>query len=57
MSRLVIEDQALVLRLATSHAALYCGPVEKDMKLLSAQLGLIPRVDIVADEALRMAKD
>ena len=53
MSRLVVEEDTLVLRLATSHAALYCGPVEKDMKLLSARLGLAARVHIVADDALR----
>ena len=54
MSRLVVEEDTLVLRLANSHAALYCGPVEKDMKLLSARLGLAARVDIVADDALRI---
>ncbi|MEM7690311.1 MAG: Ppx/GppA family phosphatase [Pseudomonadota bacterium] len=53
MSRLVLEDDALVLRLATSHAALATGPVDKDMKLLSGRLGLIPRVDIVEDADLR----
>ncbi|MDJ0978612.1 MAG: Ppx/GppA family phosphatase [Erythrobacter sp.] len=53
MSRLVLEEDALVLRLAQSHAALASGPVEKDMKLLAGRLNLIPRVDIVADDALR----
>lgn len=57
MSRLVVEGEALVLRLAISHAALYCGPVEKDMKLLAGRLGLTPRIDIVADEALRSPED
>ncbi|MEM6857408.1 MAG: Ppx/GppA family phosphatase [Pseudomonadota bacterium] len=57
MSRLFIEGGALVLRLATSHAALATGPVEKDMKLLSACLGLEPRVDVVADDALRSRED
>jgi exopolyphosphatase/guanosine-5'-triphosphate,3'-diphosphate pyrophosphatase len=53
MSRLVIEGNALVLRLATSHAALATGPVDKDMKLLAGRLGLSLRVDIVGDGALR----
>ncbi|MGB3473145.1 MAG: Ppx/GppA family phosphatase [Erythrobacter sp.] len=53
MSRLLVEKDALVLRLAESHAALHGGPVEKDMKVLSGRLGLSPRVDIVADDALR----
>ena len=53
VSRLMIEEDALVLRLATDHAALNCGPVEKDMKLLSGRLNLTPRVDIVPDEELR----
>ncbi|MEO0699010.1 MAG: Ppx/GppA family phosphatase, partial [Pseudomonadota bacterium] len=57
MSRLIIEGEALVLRLATSHAALATGPVEKDMKLLAARLGLEPRVDVVADDALRTEQD
>lgn len=57
MSRLLVRGDALVLRLATSHAALAHGPVEKDMKLLSGRLGLEPRVEIVADEALRTDDD
>ena len=57
MSRLFIAGDDLVLRLAHSHAALATGPVEKDMKLLSARLGLTPRVDIVADENLRNNED
>ena len=57
MSRLVIDDDALVLRLATSHAALATGPVDKDMKLLSTRLGLNARVDIVEDDELRGGAD
>lgn len=57
MSRLVVRGDDLVLRLAVSHAALATGPVDKDMKLLSGRLGLTPRVEIVADEALRSAED
>ncbi|MEO0690983.1 MAG: Ppx/GppA family phosphatase [Pseudomonadota bacterium] len=56
MSRLFVEEDALVLRLATSHASLASGPVEKDMKLLAARLGVSPRVDIVADDALRSSE-
>ncbi len=57
VSRLIVEDEALVLRLASSHAALATGPVDKDMKLLSGRLGLTPRVDIVEDDALRGSAD
>ncbi len=53
MSRLVMEDDALVLRLASSHSALHGGPVDKDLRLLAGRLGLTTRVDIVADDALR----
>jgi len=57
MSRLVAEKGALVLRLAPSHAALYSGPVEKDMKLLAGRLGVTPRVDVVDDGDLRSSHD
>ncbi len=57
MSRLLIDDEIMVLRLATSHAALATGPVDKDMKLLAGRLGLSPRVDIVEDDALRASGD
>ena len=53
VSRLLIEKGSLVLRIATSHAALASGPVEKDMKLLAGRKGLTPIVDIVEYEALR----
>ena len=53
MSRLLIEGDDLVLRLASSHAALNCGPVEKDMKLLAGRLNLTPRVDILEDDNVR----
>jgi exopolyphosphatase/guanosine-5'-triphosphate,3'-diphosphate pyrophosphatase len=52
-SRLLTIGDALILRLAHSHAALGFGPVEKDLKLLGSRLGLVPRIEIVADEALR----
>jgi len=47
VSRLVLEDSALVLQLAQSHADLFGQPTEKDMKLLAGRLGLSWRVDIV----------
>ena len=46
------EDGVLVLQLAESHAALFGGPTEKDMKLLAGRLGIGWRVDIVAESAL-----
>lgn len=52
VSRLVIGEGALVLRLAESHAALFGSPTEKDMKLLAGRLGLAWRVDIVTESAL-----
>lgn len=52
VSRLVVADGALVLRLAESHAALFGSPTEKDMKLLSQRLGLGWRVEIVPESAL-----
>ncbi len=52
VSRLLVENGHLVLRLATSHAALFGVPTEKDMKLLAGRLGLEWSVDIVSDEEL-----
>ncbi len=52
VSRLVVEDGALVLRLATSHAALFGQPTEKDMKLLAGRLGVPWRTEIVPDSDL-----
>ncbi|MFU7528417.1 Ppx/GppA family phosphatase [Qipengyuania sp. ASV99] len=57
VSRLLVEDDALVLRLATSHAALFGYSTEKDMKLLAARLGREWKVEIVPDEQLRTDKD
>ncbi|MCL9982736.1 MAG: Ppx/GppA family phosphatase [Erythrobacter sp.] len=51
-SKLVVEDGALVLKLAQSHAALFGQPTEKDMKLLAGRLGIGWRVDIVPEDAL-----
>ncbi|MEE4288215.1 MAG: Ppx/GppA family phosphatase [Erythrobacter sp.] len=56
-SRLLVCGDDLVLRIGESHAALASGPVEKDMKLLAGRLNLSPRVDIVADDALRGQED
>jgi len=52
VSRLRVEDETLVLRLAESHAALFGIPTEKDMKLLSARLNLDWRVDVLAESDL-----
>jgi exopolyphosphatase/guanosine-5'-triphosphate,3'-diphosphate pyrophosphatase len=49
VSRLVVDDSALVLQLAQSHADLLGQPTEKDLKLLSGRLGLAWRVDIVPE--------
>lgn len=52
VSRLSVDDDVLVLRLAKSHGALFGFPTEKDMKLLAAQLGIDWKVEIVPDEDL-----
>lgn len=49
VSRLGVENGALLLRLAHSHAALFGQPTEKDMKLLAGRLGLGWQVDIVPE--------
>jgi exopolyphosphatase/guanosine-5'-triphosphate,3'-diphosphate pyrophosphatase len=49
VSRLLVDDGALVLQLAKSHEALFGAPTEKDMKLLAGRLGLGWRVDIVPE--------
>lgn len=56
-SRLLVEDDKLVLRLASSHEALFGIPTEKDMKLLAGRLDRSWKVDIVPDEELRTNKD
>lgn len=53
VSRLLVDEDALVLRLAESHEALFGVPSEKDMKLLAGAKGLEWRLEIVADEVLR----
>jgi exopolyphosphatase/guanosine-5'-triphosphate,3'-diphosphate pyrophosphatase len=52
VSRLLVEEDTLVLQLATSHAALFGAPTEKDIKLLSQRLGLGWRVDVVPEIVL-----
>ncbi len=52
VSRLAVEQGALVLRLADSHAALFGQPTEKDMKLLAGRLGIDWRVEVVPDGAV-----
>ncbi len=56
VSRLVVQDECLILRLATSHGALFGVPTEKDMKLLAGRLGLDWAVEIVSDEELLAGK-
>ncbi len=52
VSRLSVRDGTLVLRLASSHGALFGIPTEKDMKLLAGRLGLEWAVEIVPDDDL-----
>jgi len=55
VSRLVVEDNVLILRLESSHEALFGVPTEKDMKLLAGRLGVDWAVDIVGDDHLAEA--
>ncbi len=55
VTRLMVDEDDLVLRLAESHRDLLGVPTEKDLKLLSGRLNLDYRVDIVPDEELRSA--
>jgi len=52
VSRLVVDEGMLVLRIAESHADLIGLPTEKDMKLLAGRLGIGWRIDAVPDSAL-----
>ena len=49
VSRLLRDEDRLVLRLQESHRDLYGIPVEKDLKLLAERLQLEPAVEIVPD--------
>ena len=55
VSRLVLREGALVLRIAESHRALFGTGTEKDLKLLAGRLALPGgwRVEFVPDEALQ----
>lgn len=57
VSRLVLDEQNLILRLAQSHEALFGIATEKDMKLLAGHLGMGWTVEIVADEDLRAERE
>lgn len=52
VSRLLVEDDTLILRLADSHGALFAGPTEKDIKLLAGRLGIDWKIVIVPDDEL-----
>jgi exopolyphosphatase/guanosine-5'-triphosphate,3'-diphosphate pyrophosphatase len=52
VSKLVIAEGALELRLAHSHAALFGSPTEKDLKQLAGRLGLGWRLAVVPESAL-----
>lgn len=57
VSRLTVEADRLVLRLAKSHEALFGVPTEKDIRLFAGQLSLDWRVDIVEDADLLLSAD
>ncbi|GMN02940.1 Ppx/GppA family phosphatase [Erythrobacter sp. MTPC3] len=57
VSRLIVREGELVLRLEQSHAALFGIPTEKDLKLLSGRLGMDSSVEIVADGELHTRAD
>ena len=52
VSRLAIEESALVLRLTQSHEALFGVSTEKDIRILAEHLKLDWRVEIVGNDAL-----
>lgn len=54
VSRIFVRESTLILRLASSHEALFGVPTEKDIKLLSGRLGLGWAVEIVPDEELHI---
>ena len=51
-TRLTREDDALVLTLAKSHAALYGPPTERDLAQLAAHLGLEPKMRVKGEKKL-----
>ena len=52
VSRLLRDEDRLILRLQESHKDLYGVPVEKDLKLLSDRFNLQPVVEIVPEDAV-----
>ncbi|MEL7444274.1 MAG: Ppx/GppA family phosphatase [Pseudomonadota bacterium] len=56
-SRLLIENDKLILRLAQSHRDLFGVSTEKDMKLLSGRLGIDWAVEVVSDKELYRSAD
>ena len=52
ISRLLRDEDRLILRLQESHQDLYGVPVEKDLKLLSDRFNLVPVVEIVPEDAV-----
>lgn len=57
VSRLIVRDGELVLRLEESHAALFGIPTEKDLRLLAGRLGMDWKAEIVADGELHSGGD
>ncbi len=55
VSRLMLGEHGLVLRLEHSHRDLFGIPTEKDLKLLSDRLGVDFTVEIVEDGALHLS--
>ena len=51
-TRLTREDNALVLTLAKSHAALYGQPTQRDLALLADHLGLEPQMKVKGEKKL-----
>ncbi|TRD12032.1 Ppx/GppA family phosphatase [Erythrobacter insulae] len=54
VSRLIVRNGSLVLRLEKSHEALFGVPTEKDIKLLAGRLGIEWDVEIVGDGELHL---
>jgi len=52
VSRLLRDDDRLILRLQESHRDLYGIPVEKDLALLAGRLDLKPELEIVENETV-----
>ncbi|MEP3050904.1 MAG: Ppx/GppA family phosphatase [Erythrobacter sp.] len=57
VTRLLLRDEGLILRLAKSHQDLFGVSTEKDIRLLASELGVEFEVEIVPDEALHDQAD